>query len=193
MVPDRRSGHDRPGRYLFLVGRIKEIINQGGEKVAPVEVDEALSSHPAVAEAVTFAMPHPTLGEAVAAAVVLKRDAHASESELREAARLRLAEFKVPKQIVFLERLPRGPTGKLQRVGLASTLADQLAAKRQQDFVAADTSMEKELVDIWRQLLPAEQIGVRDDFNALGGDSLSMIEMILRVEKRFGATVPSNT
>ncbi len=108
--------------YLHLVGRKKEIINRGGEKVAPLEVDHVLLEHPAVAQAVTFAMPHPKLGEEVAAAVVLRPGFEAGERELRAFAAERLASFKVPRRILFVEQIPKGPTGKLQRLGLARLL-----------------------------------------------------------------------
>jgi acyl-CoA synthetase (AMP-forming)/AMP-acid ligase II len=109
--------------YLMLTGRLKEMINRGGEKIAPREVDEVLLSHPAVAQAVTFALPHDKLGEEVAAAVVLREGAAgASEGELRDLVRARLADFKVPRRIVFVDAIPTGPTGKLQRIGLAQRL-----------------------------------------------------------------------
>jgi acyl-CoA synthetase (AMP-forming)/AMP-acid ligase II/acetyltransferase-like isoleucine patch superfamily enzyme/acyl carrier protein len=176
--------------YLFLTGRLKEIINRGGEKIAPSEVDEVLTRHSAVAQAVTFSVPHPTLGEDVAAAIVLKQGARVTESELRDFVAARLAEFKTPKQILFVDELPRGATGKLQRIGLADRLADLLASKREANFASAKTSVEKEVAEIWRQLLKAERVGVRDDFNALGGDSLSMVTMILQIEERFKVAVP---
>lgn len=112
---------DRDG-YLTLTGRLKEIINRGGEKVAPLEVDNVLSAHPAVAQALTFAMPHPRLGEEVAAAIVLRPGESAGEKEIQAFAAEHLAEFKVPRRIVFLDAIPRGPTGKLQRIGLAERL-----------------------------------------------------------------------
>ncbi len=176
--------------YLFLTGRLKEIINQGGEKVAPVEIDEVLIRHSAVAQAVTFSLPHPTLGEAVAAAVVLKKEAQTTERELRDFAAARLAEFKVPQQILIVDEIPKGPTGKVQRIGLADKLAHLLAARRHANFVQAATVVEKDVTEIWRQLLNAERVGLRDDFNALGGDSLSMATMILQIEERFKVTVP---
>jgi oxalate---CoA ligase len=176
--------------YLFLTGRLKEIINQGGEKIAPREVDEILVQHPAVAQAVTFPMPHPTLGEAVAAAIILKPGAPASESELRDFAATRLADFKVPKQILIVDEIPKGPTGKLQRIGLADKLAGLLAAKQKANFVSAESSTEKEIADIWKRVLKAERVGARDDFNALGGDSLSMASMIIELEERFKVSVP---
>ena len=108
--------------YLYLTGRLKEIINRGGEKISPREVDEVLLDHPAVAQAVTFALPHDKLGEEVAAAVVLREGASAEERELRDFAARRLADFKVPRKIVFLPEIPKGATGKLQRIGLAAKL-----------------------------------------------------------------------
>lgn len=108
--------------YLRLSGRLKEIINRGGEKVSPLEVDVVLMDHPAVAQVVTFAMPHPKLGEEVAAAVVVREGHACDEHELREFAAVRLANFKVPRKILFLAEIPKGATGKLQRIGLAARL-----------------------------------------------------------------------
>lgn len=108
--------------YLRLTGRLKEIINRGGEKISPREVDEILMDHPAVAQVVTFAVPHPKLGEEVAAVVVLKEGASAEEKELRAFAAERLADFKVPRTILFMDEIPKGATGKLQRIGLAEKL-----------------------------------------------------------------------
>jgi acyl-CoA synthetase (AMP-forming)/AMP-acid ligase II len=108
--------------YLFITGRLKEIINRGGEKISPREVDEILLDHPSVQQVVTFALPHARLGEEVAAAVVLREGQTADEKQLREFALQRLADFKVPSKIVFLEEIPKGPTGKLQRIGLAQKL-----------------------------------------------------------------------
>jgi acyl-CoA synthetase (AMP-forming)/AMP-acid ligase II len=108
--------------YLTLTGRLKEIINRGGEKISPREVDEALMDHPGVAQAVAFATKHDKLGEDVAAAVVLREGASATESELREFLAKRLSPFKVPRKIVFLAEIPKGATGKLQRIGLAEKL-----------------------------------------------------------------------
>ena len=108
--------------YLFLTGRLKEQINRGGEKVSPLEVDEALLRHETVAQAVTFAVPHPKLGEEVAAAVVAAAGAPADERELRRFLSQSLAAFKVPRRILVLDELPKGPTGKLQRIGLAERL-----------------------------------------------------------------------
>ncbi len=112
---------DKDG-YLKITGRLKEIINRGGEKVAPAEVDEALLEHIAVFQAVTFAMPHDKLGEDVAAAVVFHEGKSATERELQEFVNERLAAFKVPRKILILTEIPKGATGKLQRIGLARKL-----------------------------------------------------------------------
>jgi acyl-CoA synthetase (AMP-forming)/AMP-acid ligase II len=108
--------------YLRLTGRLKELINRGGEKVSPLEVDEVLMDHPAVAQVCTFAMPHHHLGEEVAAAVVIRDGQNISDRELREFVSGRLDDFKVPRKIIFLEEIPKGATGKVQRIGLAAKL-----------------------------------------------------------------------
>ena len=108
--------------YLKITGRLKEIINRGGEKVSPLEVDEVLMDHPAVRQVVTFALPHEKLGEEVAAAVVLREGAELDALSLRQFAATHLADFKVPRKILFLDEIPKGATGKLQRIGLAEKL-----------------------------------------------------------------------
>ena len=108
--------------YVTITGRLKEIINRGGEKISPREVDEVLMDHPAVQQCVTFALPHDKLGEDVAAAVVLREGAQAGEKDLREFAAKRLADFKVPRKILILPEIPKGATGKTQRIGLAQKL-----------------------------------------------------------------------
>ena len=108
--------------YLCINGRIKEIINRGGEKISPKEVDDVLMEHAAIKQIVTFALPHPKLGEDVAAAVVLQDGAELTDTQLRRFASERLAGFKVPKTICFVDEIPKGTTGKLQRIGLAEKL-----------------------------------------------------------------------
>ena len=108
--------------YLTLTGRLKEIINRGGEKISPREVDDILMTHPSIAQAVAFAVPHDKLGEDVAAAIVLREGASATDREIREFAAKHLADFKVPRQILILDEIPKGATGKLQRIGLAEKL-----------------------------------------------------------------------
>ena len=179
---------DRDG-YLFITGRIKEIINRGGEKITPREVDEVLLEHPAVAQAVTFAVPHTTLGEDVAAAVVLREGAAVSEKELREVAFDQLAGYKVPSQIVTVGEIPKGPTGKLQRIGLIEQLASQLKAP----FIAPRDGAEEALARIWTEVLGIEDIGIYDNFFGLGGDSLRATQVVTRVNAAFQVDMPVTT
>jgi acyl-CoA synthetase (AMP-forming)/AMP-acid ligase II len=108
--------------FLLLTGRLKELINRGGEKVSPLEVDGVLSAHPAVAQVLCFAIPHAKLGEEVGAAVVLREGMALTERELRDFAAKQLADFKVPRKVVFVPEIPKGATGKLMRIGLAEKL-----------------------------------------------------------------------
>jgi acyl-CoA synthetase (AMP-forming)/AMP-acid ligase II len=108
--------------YLRLTGRLKELINRGGEKVSPLEVDEVLMDHPAVAQCLTFAVPHDKLGEDVGAAIVLREGQEVKDTDLRAFCAERLAQFKVPRKIEFMAEIPKGATGKLQRIGLAEKL-----------------------------------------------------------------------
>lgn len=108
--------------FLHLTGRLKEIINRGGEKISPLEVDGVLLDHPAIAQVVTFALPHPKLGEEVAAAVVLVEGSETTEKDIRAFAAERMADFKVPRKVIILDEIPKGATGKMQRIGLAEKL-----------------------------------------------------------------------
>lgn len=167
--------------YLFLAGRTREIINRGGEKVAPQEVDEVLLDHPAVAEAVTFAVPHATLGEDIASAVVLRPHRMATPKAIRQFAIGRIADFKIPRQVHIVPELPKGPTGKVKRVGLAAKLGLTGDSSVPQTFVAPRTPLEKQLASIWATILRVKQVGIHDDFFALGGDSLRATHVLARI------------
>ncbi|MBE9125476.1 MULTISPECIES: AMP-binding protein [unclassified Coleofasciculus] len=169
--------------YLFLKGRIKEIINRGGEKISPREVDEVLLDHPAIQQVVTFAAPHTLLGEDVAAAVVLKQEVSTTEIELKEFAAKKLADFKVPRVILFLDEIPKGPTGKQQRIGLAEKLgltASNPTAPRP-NYTPPRTPKEETLAKIWSEVLGIEPVGIHDNFFQLGGDSILATQIINRV------------
>jgi amino acid adenylation domain-containing protein len=172
--------------YLYLTGRIKEIINRGGLKISPQEVDDAFMEHPSVAQAVTFAVPHPTLGEDVASAVVLAKHRTASERELRAFAFSRLADYKVPTRVVVLEEIPKGPSGKLLRKGMGERLKDVLGA----DYVAPRDRVESTVAGIWADVLAVGKIGVHDNFFMLGGDSLKATQVMARIQDRFGIAYP---
>jgi len=180
--------------YLTITGRLKEIINRGGEKISPCEVDLALLDHPAVAQAVTFAMPHPGLGEDVAAAVVLRPGASTTEQGVREFVAARLADFKVPARVLFLDDIPKGPTGKLQRVGLAQTLGlDALAPTSpgtEAQLVPPASEVEAILAGIWVDMLRLERIGVDQNFLVLGGDSILATRIVARVADKLHVDLP---
>jgi oxalate---CoA ligase len=173
-----------PDGYLVLRGRIKELINRGGEKVSPLEVDGVLLQHDAVAQAVTFAVPHPQLGEDVAAAVVLAPGAAAEERELQDFVVQQLAPFKVPRRIVLVDEIPKGPTGKLQRLGLAEVLGVEV--EQSSDRWLAETALELEIQKIFESVLDIPRPGVHDDFFALGGDSILGAEAVARLRDLLG-------
>jgi acyl-CoA synthetase (AMP-forming)/AMP-acid ligase II len=166
--------------YLFISGRLKEQINRGGEKIAPREIDEAILGLPGVRQAVVFGVPHKTLGEDLAAAVVLREGSILSAEAIRTHLAARLAPFKVPARIVFLQELPKGPTGKLQRIGLAQQLASHL----QDDYVAPSSDIERQLAEIWAEVLKLDVVGIRNNFFTLGGDSLQALTISARAAER---------
>lgn len=174
-------GHLDEEGFLHVTGRIKEIINRGGEKVLPAEVEDVLMSHPAVMRAAAFGRPHPTLGEDVAAAVVLHNGARATERELRGHAAGQLTAYKVPRRIFFLDAIPMGATGKVRRADLARDLSSRIA-----NHEAPQTALEKSIAGIWRRVLNVERVGVRDDFFDLGGDSFAVTLMMAELEAEFG-------
>jgi acyl-CoA synthetase (AMP-forming)/AMP-acid ligase II/acyl carrier protein len=178
---------DREG-YLFITGRLKEIINRGGEKIAPREIDDLLMTHPGIRQAVTFALPHPTLGEDIAVAV-MSDDSSLSEQGVREFLFRNLADFKVPSQVVFLETIPKGPTGKVQRIGLA----EKLQAALSPPYEPPADEVESVLAELMAGLVVTERIGRRDNFFSLGGDSLKGMRLITRINELFELELPVTT
>ncbi len=174
--------------YLCITGRLKEIINRGGEKISPREIDEVLLDHPAIAQAITFAMPDAKFNEEVAAAVVLRENRSATEIEIRLFAEQRLANYKVPKRVIILKEIPKGPTGKIQRIGLAEKLglnAEDQSLHRESEFAAPRTPLEESLAAIWQEMLQLPKVGVRDEFLRLGGDSILAVQLIARVKQKY--------
>jgi oxalate---CoA ligase len=176
--------------YLTLTGRLKEIINRGGEKIMPREIDEALLDHPAVAQAVAFAIPDPRLGEDLGVAIVLRPGSSVTVKELQEFAAAHLAEFKVPRKIVFLDEVPKGPTGKQQRIGLAERLGirgtGEERPRERAPFEPPASDLEKQLASIWKEVLKVDRVGRRDDFLQLGGDSILAALVASRIRDRLG-------
>ncbi|QNP74235.1 non-ribosomal peptide synthetase [Streptomyces roseirectus] len=180
------SGYLDEDGYLFLTGRLKEIINRGGTKVSPVEVDEVLLAHPDVVEAAAFPLPHATLGEEVAAALVLAPGAHPTDEALHDFLAARLAEPKIPRRLFRVERIPRTSTGKIQRSGLAAHLERPDAAHP----AAPGTDLESAVAAVWCELLGLEQVGVRDHFFDLGGNSLLIRRAQVLLKETTGRDVP---
>jgi acyl-CoA synthetase (AMP-forming)/AMP-acid ligase II/acyl carrier protein/NRPS condensation-like uncharacterized protein len=179
---------DRDG-YLIIVGRIKDIINRGGQKVAPTEVEQALLCHPDVVEAAAFSIFHRKLGEDVAAAVVLRQNAKISAGTLRDFARERLAKFKVPGLIRIVPEIPKGPAGKIKRGALAAALSIALPTARVEQggkLVPPRSELEWQLAGIWAGLLELSQVGIDEDIFALGADSITVTQMLSRLRARFG-------
>jgi amino acid adenylation domain-containing protein len=176
---------DRDG-YLFIVGRIKEVINRGGQKVSPFEVEEALLSHPDVLEAGAFAIPHPSLGENVAAVVSLRPNSATSPRELRDFAAKRLARYKVPGLIRVVPEIPKGASGKVRRSALAGLLSTLPGASDSGETTTLPRSeLEVQLASIWAELLELGQIGIDQDVFALGADSLTVTQFFSRLRERF--------
>jgi acyl-CoA synthetase (AMP-forming)/AMP-acid ligase II/acyl carrier protein len=174
--------------YLFIEGRIKEIINRGGEKISPREVEEVLLQHPSVAQAVVFALTDRALGQDVGAAVVL-RDPTVTERQLRQFVAARAAHFKVPTRIITVDALPVGPTGKPQRIGLAEKLGlmqqDAPAPEPPGGDVAPRTPEEEFLAEVWCEVLNRPSVGIHQRFLDLGGDSLLAARTVARVRQHL--------
>ena len=180
--------------YLTITGRLKELINRGGEKVAPREIDIALLEHPDVVEAAAFAIPHERLGEDVGAAVVLRDGADVTAAQLRVFVGERLAPFKVPRRVIVVDALPRGRTGKVERTSLASTLGldDPASATPDAAFRVEPTDdVELELCSIWQRVLDLDAPPSTDQEFFEIGDSLHATELLVDIETAFGRTLPA--
>ena len=178
---------------LTMSGRLKEIINRGGQKIIPTEIDQVLRQHPAVKSVAAFAIPHPTLGEDVACAVVLHEHATATERDLQTHARTCLARFKVPRRIHFLPALPVGATGKPQRLVLRERFGNRPTTDPDGDAWATEqtlTRTEKTIAELWAGQLACTEIRLHDDYFHLGGDSLGAVTMLSEVETLLGQPLP---
>lgn len=178
--------------HLTIAGRIKDLINQGGEKIAPGEVERTIAEHAAVANVCAFGVPHPTLGEVVVAAVVPLDGALATEGSIIEFAQTRLAPFKVPRRILFIATLPKGATGKVDRTALVRKYASLVQPAPQESAPQArrtPSPIERDVADLWRDLLNVRHVRHDLDFFLAGGDSLKAAELFLAIRRRFGVDV----
>jgi acyl-CoA synthetase (AMP-forming)/AMP-acid ligase II/thioesterase domain-containing protein/acyl carrier protein len=163
--------------YLTIVGRTKELINRGGEKISPFEVERALLLHPSVEEAAAYSVPHPRLGENVSAAVVMRSGMTATTQEFKTFLSNHLSAFKIPQNIHVVEDLPKGPTGKLSRSELSTSMAHRI-----RHMSSPESPLEFQIIEIWQTLLRRNDIGIDDDFFELGGDSLLAVQMAVEIE-----------
>jgi oxalate---CoA ligase len=206
--------------FVFLTGRLKEMINRGGEKITPQEVDDVLLTHPEIAQAASFSIKHRTLGEDVAAAIVLRTPGSVTETDVRSFVSQRLADFKVPKRVVFLDRMPRDPIGKINRMSLAilaeaqvdqATIDDRPMPARAHDpgaglrpvrrdalrvrarYQPPETDLQRRIAALWQEILNIDKVGLNDDFFDLGGDSLMATELSIGIQQRFVIILPPST
>jgi oxalate---CoA ligase len=179
-----------PDGELFITGRLREIINRGGEKILPHEIDSVLAEHPAVEQAAAFAIPHPALGEDIATAVILRPGAAADESELRSYMAPRVGQARLPSRIFFVDEIPVSATGKPRRRELSQVFARATefpSPGKSQHSNTATNPMEQRIAEIWVRVLgiPA-QPHENESFFALGGDSLALTQMLAIMEAEMG-------
>ncbi|MGI8807426.1 MAG: AMP-binding protein [Acidimicrobiales bacterium] len=179
-------GHVDTDGYLHLTDRRKDLIITGGSNVSSVEVESALYEHPAVVDAAVVGLPHPVLGEDVAAAVVVRSPT--TGRELQDVVRARLAEHKVPHRIALVDRLPRNPSGKVVKAEVRELLATTAPATT--GFAGARDATESVVVSVWEAVLGVSQVGIHDDFFALGGQSLAAAQIAARLGDALGVDVP---
>lgn len=193
------QGYRDEDGYYYLTGRLKELINRGGEKVAPREIDDALTAHPQVSQAIAFAVPDEILGEDIVAAVVPREGCHPDPDELVAFAARQLADYKVPREVILVDELPRGATGKLQRIGLADKLGHLLTPQAPEALpeladdpeALSDTcaGVQALMTAMWEEVLGARQPDPDRSFFEQGGDSLKATRLAARYRTTFGVPV----
>ncbi len=178
--------------HLTLTGRLKELINRGGEKVSPMEVEAALARHPGIRDVCAFALPHPRLGEDVAAAVVAMEGAAVDEDDLIAFAAETLADFKIPRRIFLVRSLALGATHKVDRRAVARQCLATEPAANAEESGALDprvAEIRRRLEPLWCSVLKLASIPAGRDFFLLGGDSLSAALLATLVAREFGITL----
>ncbi|WP_326698422.1 non-ribosomal peptide synthetase [Streptomyces sp. NBC_01754] len=172
--------------YLHIVGRSKELINRGGSKVSPAEVDDVLTGHPAVKTAVAFGLPHPTLGEDVAVAIVPHTGATVTEREIREFAAEHVAGHKVPSRVFLMAEVPTSPAGKVRRLKLAEIVSSATAGPAREPR----GHLERRIAALWSEVLERDRIGPDENFFDLGGNSLLLARLSARLNDTWGRELP---
>jgi acyl-CoA synthetase (AMP-forming)/AMP-acid ligase II/thioesterase domain-containing protein/acyl carrier protein len=187
------AGHIDADGYLYITGRLNELINVGGEKVAPGYVEKALKAHPAVADAVAFPLPHPTLGQHVAAAVVPHANATVTERQLMEHAALLLPRPAVPNVVHLVSAIARDGSGKVRRRELTATFARDSRVAQLDLKQTEENSLLHALLRIWEEILEYAPVALDENFFAAGGDSLRAIRVMTRIEADLGITMSTDT
>ena len=147
----------------------------------PLEIDNVAMELAEVYQAVSFAAPHPTLGEDIAMAVVLNENVSITTMQIREYLFAHLADYKIPSQVIIVDEIPKGATGKLQRIGLVDKLKDKLETNN----ILPSNEIQKKIAEIWHEVLNLESISIEDNFFILGGDSIKGTQIVNRINKIF--------
>ncbi len=171
--------------HLFITGRVKEMINRGGEKISPVPIERAAKAIDEVTDAVAFALPHPTLGEQVGLAVAGPRGL--DEAALRAALAAQLSEFEMPRRLLRLDTLPKLANGKTDRRAVARLGRGEGAAQAPELNPLA-----RKVAKVWAATLKCRPPHVEADFFEDGGDSLSATDFLLALEQALGRAMPPN-
>lgn len=184
------EGYLDKDNYLYITSRIKEIINRGGEKISPREIDEALLDLSEINEAVAFSIPHERLGETVGVAIIYKKGNTLTKWDIQQYIAKNLGDNKVPEEIIILEEIPKGATGKIQRIGLA----EKLGIKEKRDYIDSieekshkppKNQLEQELHEIWSEVLRISNLGVNQNYFQLGGDSILATSIISQMKEKM--------
>ena len=184
--------------YLFLTGRKKEMINKGGRKIAPAEIDAVLLSYPGISDAMVFRIPDPTLGEEIAAMVV-RTDKQVSEEDLRQYCLDHLVQFKVPQKVFFVDEIPKNGLGKPLRDEGSQKFSDIAVSENGrkgsmgENIVITPSTTEETLLQLWKGILEMSDITITDDFFRCGGNSLSAIELLIKIQREFHLNLPPDT
>jgi len=187
-------GHVDEDGYVFITGRVAELVNRGGEKISPTEIDRAIETMPGVREAGAFGVPHPTMGEDLVAAVVLDHGATIGVNEILAHVRDRLGPRQVPRHVYLVDALPRTDAGKLRRRELPAWVGldagPQEPRPTEEPAMATRSPLESALAGLWSAVLRRDRVTRDDNFFLLGGDSMSAVELVRQVAAVFGVALP---
>ncbi|OYU88233.1 MAG: hypothetical protein CFE29_18030 [Bradyrhizobiaceae bacterium PARB1] len=174
-------GHVDHDGFLFILGRTKELIKRGGHSVYPLEIDSSLLSHPDVAEAISFSIPHPTLGEELVAAIVVRAGSDLSGDDVRQFLKNRISTYKIPAAVLRVAAIPKSATGKTARRSMRDAFASELSTKG----ALAETETELVLLRIWREIVGSSTLGVTDNLFVHGADPIRAQRACLAIAEKL--------